>query len=76
LTDQTLLHILATALPDFDVDAEIAAIEAQAQQDTAAAAAQAAEMQRIAMNALQAAGDNQGGAQDAGQDQATQGGAQ
>ena len=76
LTDATLLHMLATVLPDFDVDAEIAAIEAQAQQDTAAAAAQAAEMQRIAMNALQAAGDNQGGAQDAGQDQATQGGAQ
>ena len=72
LTDPTLLHILATFLPDFDVDAEIAALAAQADQDAAAEL----EMQRLAINAMQAAGDNQGGAQDAGQDQATQGGAQ
>jgi len=58
LTDATLLHMLATVLPDFDVDAEIAAIEAQATEDAAAAQAQAAEMQRIAMNALQAADAN------------------
>ena len=82
LTDGTLLHMLATVLPDFDVDAEIAAIEAQAQQDTAAAAAQAAEMQRIAMNALQATNanaDQAAGTADAAgaaQGQAGQGGAQ
>ena len=84
LTDGTLLHMLATVLPDFDVDAEIAALEAQASEDAAAAAAQAAEMQRIAMNALQAgnaaAGDTQDNTQDntqdTGQGQAGQGGAQ
>jgi hypothetical protein len=65
LTDGTLLHMLATVLPDFDVDAEIAALEAQASEDAAVAAAQAAEMQRIAMNAMQAAGDQQDDGQDA-----------
>jgi len=78
LTDSTLLHILATALPDFDVDAEIAALEAQASEDAAVAAAQAAEMQRIAMNAMQAdqadaAADDQAAAN---ADQAGQTGAQ
>lgn len=70
LTDGTLLHMLATVLPDFDVDAEIAALEAQASEDAAAAAAQAAEMQRIAMNAMQA------DQADDEPDQAGQGGAQ
>jgi len=58
LTDSTLLHILATALPDFDVDAEIAALEAQEAEDAATAQAQAAEMQRMAINAMQAADAN------------------
>lgn len=58
LTDPTLLHMLATVLPDFDVDAEIAALEAQAAEDAATAQAQAAEMQRMAMNAMQAADNN------------------
>jgi uncharacterized protein (UPF0371 family) len=51
LTDGTLLHMLATVLPDFDVDAEIAALEELAAQREAEAAAQAMEMQRIAANA-------------------------
>lgn len=86
LTDATLLHMLSTVLPDFDVDAEIAAIEAQSQQDAAAAAAQAAEMQRIAMNAIQATNANDGANADqaagtadaagAAQGQAGQGGVQ
>ena len=42
LTDGTLLHMLATVLPDFDVDAEIAALDAQATEDATQAAAQAA----------------------------------
>jgi len=71
-------------LPDFDVDAEIAAIEAQATEDAAAAQAQAAEMQRLAINAMQAgnvtAGAQQDQGQGAGQDTAPvpagQGGAQ
>jgi hypothetical protein len=54
LTDGTLLHMLATVLPDFDVDAEIAALETQASEDAAQAAAQAAEIQRMAINAMQA----------------------
>ncbi len=54
LTDGTLLHMLATVLPDFDVDAEIAALEAQAAEDAVAAA----EMQRIAINAMQTADTN------------------
>jgi hypothetical protein len=78
LTDATLLHMLATVLPDFDVDAEIAALEAQASEDAAVAAAQAAEMQRMAINAMQAdqadaAADDQAAAN---ADQAGQTGAQ
>ena len=76
LTDATLLHILATVLPDFDGDAEIAAIEAQATEDAAAAQAQAAEMQRIAMNALQAADANTDPNADANADQSGPRGAQ
>jgi hypothetical protein len=43
--------MLATVLPDFDVEAEIAALEELAAQREAEAAAQAMEMQRIAANA-------------------------
>jgi len=71
LTDGTLLHMLATVLPDFDVDAEIAAIEAQEAEHAAQAAAQAAEMQRIAMNAMQAADNNDGNNDPANTDQAS-----
>jgi hypothetical protein len=48
LTDPTLLRILATVLPDFDVEAEIAALAAQAD---AQAAADRLEMERMAINA-------------------------
>ena len=51
LTPETLLRIMATRLPDFDVKAEIAALEELAAQREAEAAAQAMEMQRIAANA-------------------------
>jgi len=71
LTDGTLLHMLATVLPDFDVDAEIAALEAQEAEDAAAAQAQAAEMQRMAINAMQAADNNDGANDPANTDQAT-----
>ena len=54
LTDGTLLHMLATVLPDFDVDAEIAATRGAGERE-AAVAARGGEMQRIAMNAMQAA---------------------
>jgi len=44
VTDETLLRLLATALPDFDIDAELAAV-------AAAAAERQTELQRIAANA-------------------------
>ncbi|HRA67056.1 MAG TPA: hypothetical protein PL187_13600 [Caldilinea sp.] len=47
LTDATILRILATKLPDFDVDAEIAALAVLA----AEREAQAQEMERVAANA-------------------------
>ena len=59
LTPETLLRIMATRLPDFDVEAEIAALAAQAQEREAQSAAQAMEMQRIAANAQ--AGTQAGG---------------
>ena len=45
LTDATLLRLLATKLPDFDVDAELEAMQAEAE-------AQALEVQRMAANAV------------------------
>lgn len=59
LTDATLLRLLATRLPDFDVDAEIEAMQAEA-------AAQATEMQRMAANAT-VPPDQPGQAQDGAQ---------
>jgi hypothetical protein len=53
VTDATLLRILATALPDFDIDAELAAVAAQA-------AERQTELQRIAANAVMPAGDAAG----------------
>lgn len=51
LTDATSLRIMATKLPDFDVDAEIKAMEELTAQREAEAAAAAQEMQRVAANA-------------------------
>jgi hypothetical protein len=51
LTDPTILRILATKLPDFDVDAELAALAAEDAEAEAQAAADRLEMQRMAMNA-------------------------
>ena len=54
LTMPTLLRIMATRLPDFDVDAELAAMAADEQ---ARADAAAMEMERIAANAQMTADD-------------------
>jgi hypothetical protein len=51
LTMPTLLRIMATRLPDFDVDAELAALAAEDAEAEAQAAADRLEMQRMAMNA-------------------------
>jgi hypothetical protein len=56
LTAATTLRIMATKLPDFDVEAEIAALEAEADEQ---AAADRLELERIAANA-QAGGQDQG----------------
>jgi len=45
VTDATLLRLLATSLPDFDIDAELAAIQAEQ-------AARETELQRMAVNAM------------------------
>jgi hypothetical protein len=58
LTDPTLLRILATRLPDFDVDAEIAALESEAAEREAA---DRLEMQRMAVNAQMAPQDGEDG---------------
>ena len=55
LTDETLLRILATHLPDFDVEAELLALAAQDAEAEAQAAADRLEMQRMAVNAQVAA---------------------
>jgi hypothetical protein len=65
LTDPTLLRILATRLPDFDVDAEIAALEGEAAEREAA---DRLEMQRMAVNAQAAAQDGGDGDDDADQE--------
>ena len=65
LTDATTLRILATMLPDFDVEAELAALAAQGAEREASAAADRLEMQRMAVNA-QAAGDEEGDAPEDG----------
>ena len=57
LTGGTLLRIMATKLPDFDVEAEIAALEAEAAAEEQQATADRLEMERIAANAA-AAGQN------------------
>ena len=54
LTTPTLLRIMATRLPDFDVDAELLALQAE----EAERAAQAQEMARVAANALAAGGED------------------
>jgi hypothetical protein len=51
LTAGTLLRIMATKLPDFDVDAELLALQAEDEAAERQAAAQALEMQRVAANA-------------------------
>lgn len=58
LTGGTLLRIMATKLPDFDVEAEIAALEAEAAAEEQQATADRLEMERIAANAVAAAGQN------------------
>ena len=58
LTDATTLRILATMLPDFDVEAELVALAAQDAEREASAAADRLEMQLMAVNA-QAAGDGE-----------------
>lgn len=65
LTAATTLRIMATKLPDFDVEAEIAALEAEADEQ---AAADRLELERIAANA-QAGGQDQGN-EDAPEDEA------
>lgn len=45
VTDETLLRLLATALPDFDIDAELAALQAEQ-------AARETEIARMAVNAM------------------------
>ena len=63
LTMPTLLRIMATRLPDFDVDAELAALEAE----DAQRAAQAQEIARVTANAM-SAGDGEDGADDSNDD--------
>jgi len=57
LTPATLLRILATKLPDFDVDAELAALQAEADAQAQQQAADRLELQRIAANAAAAGED-------------------
>ena len=65
LTPATTLRILATMLPDFDVEAELVALAAQDAEREVSAAADRLEMQRMAVNA-QAAGDEEGDAPEDG----------
>ena len=66
LTDETTLRIMATKLPDFDVEAELAALQAEEDEQ---AAADRLELARMAVNAQAAGTADQGDGEDAQADQ-------